>query len=479
MNPEIECKIYKIMTKLVSEGKLAHVPVEVDIENRPKKVVSAEMRIVNAVNKKLKNNEHQYFYLITTEISSYICKELNISKLVLSRALRQNSYAFHSHDLKYKKLYAIRLLDLDNDYISTCLTFEDRNIELIYDRVSGYVNVTRFSSQFESAFSVWRREFNGNEAIKWLNEKYNVKSRMTSVVDEETNYKIIYKVDDSVYDFGNGDYIHPEIFQMYASFVHPVLGLLVSRLFPSLKVSRTSYLRCKYEQKVKSVKRRMPSESKSDSEVDCEASTLAFGEQLACLEQRRSEDKAVREVKRKCNNKSDKTKRSPEGYMDVEEIRGILERPSGSEESSQDVSMSENAQSSQIIDSAGKENGEANSSSISIEFNMNESTSNKNDISLTEHLNDKLVITDREPSEGSSLLNISNTTRDEKQRKKVARGKGVKYIDDDEEASQVLEKENKTANECKKRGTEPLPLQSRESQTIIPGPKGGKKKALF
>lgn len=405
------------MTKLISAGIITRVPIDSSNVNlgqgAPKskkaktKKINEMQRVVDMIDEcaAIKNKEN--WYLLTKEVNESICKEMNINKSMLNRTLKRNMSSIQCYNLDNKQLHAVRMLDLENTYISKYFNYDNREIEIVYDNKSGYINVTQFSSQFEVTFRMWRREFNGNDALKWLNKKFTVNSRKTkNTNEEEEDIGIAYRVENCKYEFAIGDYVHPEIFQMYACFVHPVLGLIISRLLSSLKISRSSYLKCKYEINSSGCKRKA-----------CFSNETTPNESDAS----ESENSSPKSKKIKLQRESKKNTEKVEA-MESSQAAEAMESSQADEamESSQAAETMESSQEAlQPINESTKNEDQFDCLDPATSEEMEKSTSldlGEKDMSLIDNLSNKLVISKERRKSEEQLACLDRREENNKKR---------------------------------------------------------------
>lgn len=215
----IEVKFYTAMKKMIEDNFIQKINEASDI-------------IKQKVETNLNLDDLNGHYLITPEVRSRLVEELHTSKAAIGRLLNRASSLYQSFDINHNRLRTFKLLPIDNKYINIKFNFEDKNYDLIYDKSTGYINISKFSSQFTVPFKLWRKEFNGNEAIKWLSDKYRIQT------EESPSIGVIYEIEENGY---SGYYIHSELFLSYVVLVSPVLNLIMARLLQSLKICKTTF----------------------------------------------------------------------------------------------------------------------------------------------------------------------------------------------------------------------------------------------
>lgn len=250
MTSTVEERIYKELQHMIADGQLMRIPFDAQPTARTGKLPVATTRILNRVKStvpRMRDRENQY--IITHQNRCAISKKLSLTTNVITRALKRQCLSMQVFDISYKRMYTLRMLDAENTYMLRHFSYNGKLVDLIYDEQTGFINVSKFSRQFTVKFAFWRNELNGEEAIHDFMNRHQIECKIKQEDNEMSHRQYVdavYTVDEnkSKYEFARGHYIHPELFMLYVSTVHPILCMHVQSALIKCKIMRVSYLKC-------------------------------------------------------------------------------------------------------------------------------------------------------------------------------------------------------------------------------------------
>lgn len=326
MSIQIEQNIYKHMSKLITNDKLCKV---------------SESEILDNIIASYQGIDCEKSYILTADVRKEMQKSMLMNGGVLSRALNKPSSMYRCHEIGGTSR-VVQLYDESNEYVISVFEFKEDKFEVIHDKTSGYINISKFSEQFDVSFKTWRNDFGGNECIRWIDSQYTIEDK------NKTTIPAAYRVNEeqTSYSEFRGYYVHPEALLAYASFVNPILGCIMSRHLTSLKIFRSKYLSCKYikikKEKIKESRKRVSREQSSEEDAASESESPKRAKRARKSKVNTDESN---ENKPKRTRKSKKTQQerpigSEDEKREIEEDSSpaqqeqlvCLERPIGSEE---------------------------------------------------------------------------------------------------------------------------------------------------
>ena len=167
MSVQIEQNIYKQLSNLIINEKLCKVEGS---------------KIEESIMSSYSGLDRQRSFILSADNRKEMQKSMSVNGGMLGRSLNRPSSMYRCHEIEGTASRVIQLYDESNEYVLSILEMKEDKYEVIHDKTSGYINVSKFSEQLDVSFKTWRKDMGGDACIEWIKSEYTIEDKSKSTI---------------------------------------------------------------------------------------------------------------------------------------------------------------------------------------------------------------------------------------------------------------------------------------------------------